>query len=171
SGDEAAFYNLIALLNPAFAGLQNRTSASDPLRQELARHFVQRRRKDIEEWQAETADGRAFPRRMKTEVTYRLNGDWGAFFDAVQAYCLELAESVEQNEEGASRLIWYATLALLRCVASSPAAAIKALTTRLQGTLDTEEALHDDRIHDGEADDLSSSDLEPPAQMQDTSRL
>src|SRR5690606_10197012 len=36
---------------------------------------------------------------------------------------------------------------------------------------DTEEALHDDRIHDGEADDLSSSDLEPPAQMQDTSRL
>lgn len=36
-------------------------TASDPLRQELARHFVQRRRKDIVEWQAETHDGRGFP--------------------------------------------------------------------------------------------------------------
>jgi len=52
SGDEVAFYNLLSLLDPRFVALQNRTSASDPLRQELARHFVQRRRKDIAEWQA-----------------------------------------------------------------------------------------------------------------------
>lgn len=171
SGDEVAFYNLISLLNPAFAALQGRTSASDPLRQELARHFVQRRRKDIEEWQAETEAGRAFPKRMKTEVTYRLTGDWGTFFDDVQSYCRELAETIEQSDSGASRLIWYATLALLRCVASSPAAAARALTTRLQGTLDTADNLHDERLHDGEADDLSSSDLEPPGQLHDTSSL
>lgn len=76
SGDEAAFYNLISLLNPKFLALQNRTSANDPLRQELARHFVQRRRKDIVEWQAETNDGTGFPRRMKAEVTYKLTGDF-----------------------------------------------------------------------------------------------
>ena len=75
SGDEIAFYNLLSLMNPAFAALQNRSSANDPLRQELARHFVQRRRKDIAEWQAETQDGHGFPRRMKTEITYRLSGD------------------------------------------------------------------------------------------------
>ena len=121
SGDEAAFYNLLSLLDPRFVALQNRTSASDPLRQELARHFVQRRRKDIAEWQAETGDGRGFPRRMKTEVTYQLSGDWGAFFDSVQDYCRELAENIEREGEGRGRLIWYATLALLRCVASSPA--------------------------------------------------
>lgn len=171
SGDETAFYNLIALLNPAFANLQGRTAANDPLRQELARHFVQRRRKDIEEWQAETAEGRAFPKRMKTEVTYQLSGAWGAFFDDVQSYCRELAETIEQTETGAARLIWYATLALLRCVASSPAAAVKALTTRLQGTLDSDDGLHDERLHDGAADDLSGSDLEPPGQLRDTSRL
>jgi superfamily II DNA or RNA helicase len=171
SGDESAFYNLISLLNPDFARLQGRTSASDPLRQELARHFVQRRRKDIEDWQAETDDGRAFPRRMKTDLTYRLSGDWGAFFDSVQSYCRDLAETVERTENGASRLIWYATLALLRCVASSPAAAVKALGTRLQGTLEAADSLHDERLHDGEADDLSGSDLEPPAQLHDTARL
>ncbi|MGU0734538.1 helicase-related protein [Pseudomonas aeruginosa] len=168
SGDETAFYNLLSLLDPRFAALQGRMTASDPLRQELARHFVQRRRKDIVEWQAETHDGRGFPRRMKTELTYQLSGEWGAFFDAVQDYCRELAETVEQQEQqSGARLIWYATLALLRCVASSPAAAVKALTTRLEGTVPDEALLGDERLHDGEADDLSGSDLEPPAQVQD----
>jgi len=171
SGDETAFYNLLSLLDPRFSALQDRTSASDPLRQELARHFVQRRRKDIAEWQTETGDGRGFPRRMKTEVTYPLSGDWGAFFDSVQDYCRELAETVEQQGEGRSRLIWYATLALLRCVASSPAAAVKALTTRLEGSLETDDLLTDERLHDGEADDLDSNDLEPPAQLEEASRL
>lgn len=171
SGDETAFYNLISLLNPAFAALQNRTSAGDPLRQELARHFVQRRRKDIEEWQAESNDSHGFPRRMKTELTYQLSGDWGRFFDDVQTYCRELAESIEESKAGAARLIWYATLALLRCVASSPAAAVKALTTRLEGSLELDDALTDERLHDGQSDDLSSNDIEPPAQLQDTAPL
>lgn len=171
SGDETAFYNLISLLNPNFAELQNRASASDPLRQELARHFVQRRRKDIEEWQAEAHEGRGFPKRMKTEVTYQLSGEWGTFFDAVQSYCRELAESIEQSQSGGERLIWYATLALLRCVASSPAAAVKALTTRLEGSQRTDEQLADERLYDGHVDDLSSNDIEPPAQLEDAARL
>ena len=174
SGDEAAFYNLLSLLDPAFVGLQSRTSADDPMRQQLARHFVQRRRKDIVEWQAETHDGRGFARRMKTELTYKLTGDWGAFFDAVQTYCREMAESVEQTQQGSARLIWYATLALLRCVASSPAAAVKALTTRLEGktaglnSADEDDLLEDDRLHDGSADDLHGNDLEPAGQLDET---
>ncbi|MFZ6720228.1 helicase-related protein [Undibacterium sp. Ji49W] len=171
SGDETAFYNLLSLLDPRFSALQNRMSAGDPLRQELARHFVQRRRKDIVEWQAETGDGRGFPRRMKTEVTYQLSGDWGAFFDSVQDYCRKLAETIERQGEARGRIIWYATLALLRCVASSPAAAVKALTTRLEGNVEAFDLLTDERLHDGEADNLDSSDLEPPGQLEDASLL
>lgn len=172
SGDEVAFYNLLSLLDQRFQALQGRMSTSDPLRQELARHFVQRRRKDIVEWQAETQDGRGFARRMKTELTYQLSGEWGRFFDDVQDYCRELTEIAERDGvAGGPGLMWYATLALLRCVASSPAAAVKALSTRLEGSLSTEELLTDERLNDGEADDLSASDLEPPAQVQDASRL
>ena len=171
SGDETAFYNLLSLLDERFAALQSRTSVADPLRQELARHFVQRRRKDIAEWQAETQDGRGFPRRMKAEVTYQLTGEWGTFFDAVQDYCRELAESLEKEGPGSARLVWYATLALLRCVASSPAAAVKALTTRLAGTVGSEDVLDDNRLHDGEADDLDVNDLEPPGQLQNAEHL
>src|SRR5690606_35010025 len=72
SGDEVAFFNLLSLLNPAFAELQHPTSPADPLREQPAQHFVQRRRKDIVEWQTATQDGHGFPRRMKAEVTYRL---------------------------------------------------------------------------------------------------
>lgn len=174
SGDEVAFFNLLSLLNPTFAELQHRTSKDDPLREQLALHFVQRRRKDIVEWQAATQDGHGFPRRMKSELTYRLSGAWGHFFDDVQAYCRELAESVERSgNEGGARLIWYATLALLRCVASSPAAAAKALNTRLEGHLgvgaDGHEAEEDAALadlQDGAAEDLTSLDLEPAAQLQ-----
>lgn len=49
---------------------------------------------------------------------------------------MDLASRAERSESGSARLIWYATLALLRCVASSPAAAEKALSTRLEGTLE-----------------------------------
>src|SRR5690625_4134858 len=169
SGNEDAFYNLIALLNPKFAQLQHKTSANDPLRQKLARHFVQRRRQDIAEWQAETNGSTGFPRRMKTEITYSLTGQWGDFFDAVQDYCRELAHDIEQQEEGRSRLIWYATLALLRCVASSPAAAVRALSNRLENIENDEELLLDERLHDGEMDDLTASDIEPPAQLDNQS--
>ncbi|WAS54216.1 DEAD/DEAH box helicase [Burkholderia ambifaria] len=172
SGDEAAFYNLLSLLDQRFLALQGRMSTNDPLRHELARHFIQRRRKDIVEWQAETKDGRGFARRMKTELTYQLSGEWGNFFDAVQDYCRELAETAERDGvTGASSLMRYATLALLRCVASSPAAAVKALTTRLEGSESEDDLLTDERLHDGEADDLSASDLEPPGQVQDAPRL
>jgi superfamily II DNA or RNA helicase len=174
SGDESAFYNLLSLLKPEFAQLPSvSVSADHPLRQQLARHFVQRRRKDIEEWQQEGEDHRIFPRRLKAELTYRLSGRWGAFFDAVQSYCVELAAGVEQKEGGGARLIWYATLALLRCVASSPAAAEKALTTRLAGGSQEElEALADEeRVLDGQVDELSPTDLEPAAQIEGEDRL
>ena len=173
SGDEVAFYNLLSLLRPEFGGLQSVAASADhPMRLQLARHFVQRRRKDIEEWQQGGEDRSIFPRRMTAELTYKLTGRWGVFFDAVQNYCVDLASRAERHEGGASRLIWYATLALLRCVASSPAAAEKALTTRLVGTNDELEALADEeRVLDGQGDDLTVTDLEPAAQIEDAERL
>ena len=167
SGDETAFYNLLSLLNTSFTALQSHTAANHPMRQELARHFVQRRRKDIDEWQ----DTRGFPKRMVTEVSYELTGDWGRFFDDVQDYCRTLAEDAENSQGSGARLMWYATLALLRCVSSSPAAAVKSLTTRMAGALEHDSCLTDERLYDGQADDLDSNDMEPPAQSDDAHQL
>jgi superfamily II DNA or RNA helicase len=171
SGDDSAFHNLLSILRKDFAGLaEGHETARQSLREDLARHFVQRRRKDIEEWH----DASVFPRRLTAEVTYTLTGEWGEFFDAVQAYCLQLAQRLESADGNARHMIWYATLALLRCVASSPAAAERALTTRLTGTVEEMLALADDeRLQDGDADGdgLASNDLEPAGALDDAGAL
>lgn len=168
SGNDVAFNNLLSLLKPEFAELLSASPESlRPLREDLARHFVQRRRKDIEEWQDESV----FPRRLTSEVTYSLTGEWGDFFDAVQTYCVDLASRIEADGH-ARAIVWYATLALLRCVASSPAAAERALTTRLVGRSDDANSwTDDDRLYDGQTDDLVANDLEPAAQIAETEQL
>lgn len=169
SGDEEAFSNLLTLLDPDFAELKEDIDRGEhtKLRERLARHFVQRRRKDIDEWQQENLDRRTFPVKMATELTYNLTGRWGQFFDKVQEYCLNLAQSLDQGENGKSnRLVWYATLALLRCASSSPASAVQALTKRLDvAALEIEDSELAERLRDGSEDDQQEHDLEPPADL------
>ena len=98
SGDDAAFHNLLGLLEPKFARLAEAPEGDERsrLRDDLARHFVQRRRGDIEEWKDETG----FPVRESREATYRLTGDWGGLFDDVIAY----ARTMVRRAEGGSKL-------------------------------------------------------------------
>ena len=177
SGDEEAFYNLLGLLRPEFAGL--REAAPDrraALREALAQHFVQRRRPDIAEWH----DNTLFPDRRSAELTYRLGGDWGRLFEDVLDYARELVERSQGRGQREQRMNGWAALALLRCISSSPAAAVRALTTRLQGGLPGDgetapwkelEQQASERILDGHEDDLSGDDLEPAAQTEDGARL
>src|SRR5690606_5544087 len=127
SGDQEAFYSLLSLLRPEFAALATGSGdAKETLRQQLAHHFVQRRRPDIDEWQ----EGGVFPQRETTELTYGLTGQWETFFDAVLDYCREVTQRAGEDMQR-QRLNFWGTLALMRCVASSPAAAVQALQTRL----------------------------------------
>ena len=158
SGDEGAFHNLLALLRPEFAELGDPEEDRRKLREKLAQHFVQRRRVDIDEWK----DQGLFPRRMTREITYSLVGRWGDFFDRVQAYCAGLAQ---QGEARGGVLAWYATLALLRCVASSPAAAEQALAHHLLGEDEGNERW---QLFDGAPEDLTVDDLEPPLGREDS---
>jgi len=182
SGDEEAFYNLLGLLNPQFRELKDiPLDARRPLREQLANHFVQRRRPDIEEWK----DRNVFPDRLSAEITYKLTGEWGRLFDEVLDYARDLVERAEGKGLLFQRMSWWAALALLRCISSSPAAAVNALRTRLQGgaqtdevdTVEVEVTLEDaeeqgrERVLDGVEDDLSTQDIEPSARIEDGTRL
>ncbi len=150
SGDDDAFYRLLGLLDPKFLALQGpATPERDALREQLASHFVQRRRPDISEWK----EGNLFPRRETRELTYRLTGAWERFFEAVLDYC---------TGEGKRRLDFITTLALLRCASSSSRAALRALKTR--AGLEDAEA---DSLFDGSAEALPGDDQEPPAGADD----
>lgn len=181
SGDEEAFYNLLALLKPEFIDFRYVTNAKHPLREKLAEHFVQRRRQDIREWQ----EGKIFPERLTAETTYKLSGDWKAIFEDVMEYARELIE----RDKGIAlkyRMNWWAALALLRCISSSPQAAIRALSTRLDNAIGGEHANNINEVElqsvldaqgtssvlDGADDDLTLDDVEPgAAQQEDIERL
>lgn len=177
SGDEEAFYNLLALLKPEFRELKDiPADGRRPLREQLARHFVQRRRPDIEEWR----EHRIFPERLSAEITYKLTGDWGRLFDDVLEYARELVIRADGQGLLQQRMSWWAALALLRCISSSPAAAVNALRTRLNGrtlseanalSLDEVEEQGRERVLDGLEDDLSTQDIEPGARTEDTEWL
>lgn len=164
SGDQDAFYSLLALLKPAFAELATASGEhKEKLREQLALHFVQRRRPDIDEWK----DGSVFPQRETTEVTYCLSGEWDGFFQDVLDYCRDVTVRAGEDERR-QRLSFWGTLALMRCVASSPAAAVQALKTRLQAEqLDNapDEVL--EALFDGSEDNLAEDDVAPAADTGD----
>jgi hypothetical protein len=162
SGDEEAFFRLLGLLDPVFTSLAD---PDDPdrarLREQLASHFVQRRRPDIDEWM----DSRIFPQRETTELTYRLTGPWETFFEKVLAYCADVT-SAAAGDERRQRLTFWGTLALMRCVSSSPAAAAQALRTRMGLGAEADEEVAE-RVFDGSAEDLPEDDVEPAADSGD----
>lgn len=158
SGDEQAFYKLLGLLDVEFEKL---SEASGPererIREKLSKHFVQRRRPDIDEWN----EGSIFPVRETSEITYKLTGKWQDFLDHVLDYCAEIVATAGTDERK-QRLNFWGTLSLLRCVSSSPQAAIQALRNRSLSdstAKDAEEHL-EDQIFDGDSDRLLDNDQE-----------
>ncbi|MBF0145026.1 MAG: DEAD/DEAH box helicase [Magnetococcales bacterium] len=168
SGDENAFFNLLGLLRPEFRQLQG-TAPSDRkgLREELARHFVQRRRPDIREWR----DATVFPDRESAETTYSLTGEWKKLFDDVLQYARQMVKQAEGLSILKQRMSWWAALALLRCISSSPAAAALALRTRLESTGEGSEENQIANLEmraaqtvlDGDAEEILSRDEHVPA--------
>jgi superfamily II DNA or RNA helicase len=175
SGDEAAFYRLLGLLHPDFLLLADAEEGlmRSGLRSRLAAHFVQRRRPDIAEWK----EHNLFPKRETKELTYKLTGAWQQFFESVLDYCADLVQAAgrvrgaspgKDEVERRQRVSFWGTLALLRCAASSPVAAVSALRTRagLETDEDEREALLD-RVFDGTSESLPDDDVEPPAGTDD----
>ncbi len=167
SGDEAAFNRLLGLLHPDFENIGSLAGDEhEQMRDRLSRYFVQRRRPDIAEWK----EGNLFARRETTELTYNLTGDWDLFFNKVLDYCAGVVESAGSDERR-RRLNFWGTLALMRCVASSPAAAAQALRTRAGIENESVDDELEDRVFDGTNDALPDDDLEPSAGTDDPALL
>lgn len=128
SGNENAFRSLLKLLNPDFASLPEDLSGSqnEIHRRRLAAHFVQRRRADIRRYlDAETP----FPEREEAEETYRLSEPYRKLFEKALRYAKESVTDTSGTRQR-QRVRWWSALALLRSIASSPAAAAATLRSR-----------------------------------------
>jgi hypothetical protein len=148
---------LRCLINPEFKnlpddliGLQN-----EQYRRRLAAQFVQRRRSDIRHYlNADTL----FPEREEKEESYQLSKEYKQFFDRVLRYA---RETVADKSGGRfhQRVRWWSALALLRALASSPAAAAATLRSRT-ASADAETPEEADKIGRSAVLDLSEGETE-----------
>jgi superfamily II DNA or RNA helicase len=153
SGDEEAFARLLSLIDQEFASVDFDNAR---YRERLARHLVQRRRVDLiaGNWD----EGRSFPKHETTEFPYRLSADHLAFQESAIDYCLEVVSKAGDQKKD-QRLAFWGTLALMRCVGSSPAAALSALRNRASNEAERLET----QIYDEDGDDEDAVDVEPNA--------
>lgn len=135
SGIEAAFRSLLSLLKPEF-GKWDPAALGEQQRIELARHFVQRTRADIvKDWEGE----HCFPTRDPSDESYRLSKAYQDLFNKTYDFCSELVRTGQSLDKRRQRVRYWGALALLRCVMSSPAAAVAALETRHEALAESEE--------------------------------
>jgi superfamily II DNA or RNA helicase len=168
SGNQDAYARLLSLLHPDLSRAPDTLDANalERYRRRLAQHFVQRRRPDIAgQW----GEGGAFAVPMKADAPYSLTGDFQTFQEDVLEYCLGVATRADGAQ--ARRLAFWGTLALMRCVGSSPAAALSALRNRLVGM--AEEALLAPALFDDDDDEFADTDVEPAtaADTEETAEL
>jgi len=156
SGNQDAYARLLSLLHPDLSRSPDTLDANalERYRRRLAQHFVQRRRPDIAgKW----GESDSFAEPMKADAPYSLTGDFQVFQEDVLEYCLGVATRADGAQ--ARRLAFWGTLALMRCVGSSPAAALSALRNRLSGM--AEEALLGPVLFDDDDDEFADTDIEP----------
>jgi superfamily II DNA or RNA helicase len=139
SGKDQAFRSLLALLNEDFQKLPDNLGGqeNEALRRRLAGHFVQRRRANLERF---VGVNTPFPKRESKEEDYHLTQEYQTFFDKILEYASEKVRS-EETDQRRKRLNWWSALALLRSLASSPAAA--AATLRSRAKVADEESVED----------------------------
>ena len=128
SGNEQAFRSLLSLLDPQFIDLPEELEPRqrEQQRRRLAQHLVQRRRSDIRHYLETDTQ---FPEREDAELVYTLSDEYRALFEKILAFAREMV-SDESGGKRHQRVRWWSALALLRALASSPAAAAATLRNR-----------------------------------------
>jgi hypothetical protein len=166
SGIETGFLSLISLLKPEFSKIDfDNFSLSQ--RVELAKYFVQRRRGDIKQWLgAETP----FPDRDATEISYKLSKPYQQLYDEVYDFARNLVKTTDGLSQARQQGRYWAALAILRCVMSSPAAAIATLSKQVEKrTIANVEEIDDELmstyVYD-RTEQEQSSDAPPPIEIQ-----
>lgn len=163
SGKQEQFQSLLGLIKPEFIDV-DMANANDKRRREVAKHFVQRRRKNIEKWMNEDTK---FPERDSRDIAYELSANYQKAFDSVLKFARSYSKS-ETDSSGKSQIRYYAALTLLRGVISSPASGAVMLANRakrLGESLDAEDQSPINFVV--ENDEFSEGDFEPVSYIEE----
>ena len=143
SGIEESFRSLLGLLDKSF---------DIPIESELdyrsvLPHVIQRKRKELENWLEKTE----FPERLPSvEMPYQLSGEYYKLFEEILKYCRESVSGGAADSAGKQRVKYWAAIAILRCVLSSPAAAAAMLEGRKERSKDNKHIEESNQEMEGE---------------------
>jgi superfamily II DNA or RNA helicase len=166
SGIERSFMSLIGLLKPEFEQFEL-DNLSEAQRQQLAAHFIQRRRADVREWLGDTTP---FPERIAEEADYTLSRDYRELFEQVYEFARGLVKTGDNLSHAQRRGRYWSALAIIRCVMSSPDAAVATLQRQAsqKDAPETESSLTEDPLFD---EDLAAAYVDDPTEQERTSDL
>ncbi|MEB3288923.1 MAG: helicase-related protein [Leptolyngbya sp.] len=140
SGIEESFLSLLGLLRPDFEQY-DLERLSENQRIALAQHFVQRRRADIKVW---LGNETPFPEREPMERPYKLSKGYQDLFENVYNFARGLIRTTTSDMTYAQRRgRYWSALAIIRCVMSSPEAALSTLGRQLEKTASEDELAAD----------------------------
>lgn len=171
SGKDSAFKSLLGLLDQKFIGFPNDLGGkeNESHRKELAKYFLQRKRGDIKTYlDSETP----FPTAIQKESTYKLSKEYKALFEKAIDFAVKRIDSSTTDIQ--KRVSWWSAIALLRALASSPAAAKATLDKRANSAPEPSSVGEVDKIQerivmDGEsADGYERMDVTPIATLSDS---
>jgi SNF2 family DNA or RNA helicase len=160
NGDDGAWQSLVGLLDPRLGELPSDLSGTgrEEDRRLLARFLIQRQRADIREYLSEDTP---FPARETAEESYKLTPEYRKLFDRVLSYAREHVTDPSLNHVH-RRVRWWSAIALLRSIASSPAAVQQTLLNRsdLKDVESTEaaDAAAGPRVFDVDLDDTTEGE-------------
>jgi SNF2 family DNA or RNA helicase len=154
SGKDDEFRSLLGLLDKKFSQLDFE-NISPNQRKELSKFFVQRKRANITRWLNQNTP---FPDRETKEVGYSLSAAYQDFYNNILDFAKGITLSSE-NQKG--RTHYWAALALLRGVMSSPKAGLEMLKARREKHLDIEQDAEENPLFLSEENDsdVTETDL------------
>ena len=133
SGKDDEFKSLLGLVNPEFRTYEFER-LDQAYRKKIARHFVQRKRENIKRWLKEETP---FPDRDSKEIGFFLAPEYKDFYQVMLDFARGLSK--EGEKKNTARIRYWAALALLRGVMSSPAAGYEMLLNRQSKKLSADE--------------------------------
>ncbi len=123
SGIEESFRSLLGLLDRSF----DLPPDVEIPRRPLLPHVIQRRRGELERWLGADTP---FPKREALEVPYPMSARYMKLYEDVLDYCREAVSAEGTVRSQQQRVRYWAAIAILRCLLSSPKAAEAMLDRR-----------------------------------------
>jgi len=165
SGKDREFISLLGLLNKEF-----NTYIFDEIeqkhREKIAKHFIQRKRENIKTWLEEETP---FPERDSKEDKFLLSPEYNLFYEDVLRFARGISKGGRNKQT--ARIRYWAALALLRGVMSSPAAGLEMLQNRQAKKMEEEELQEAENIENPVMDKLSQDNDFTRTELLDKSEL